>query len=69
LRQQPTPSPDARRRFRVVENLAELQAALDYVWDKWTVFLHPSQRAIVDREFSDPACVAGSGSGAMAESG
>jgi hypothetical protein len=52
--------PDAKRRFRVVENLAELQAALDYPWDKWTVFLHPSQRALVERDFSGPARVAGS---------
>lgn len=56
----PYEHPDAKRRFRVVENLAELQAALDYPWDKWTVFLHPSQRAIVEREFSGPARVAGS---------
>jgi superfamily I DNA and RNA helicase len=44
--------------FRIVENQAELQQALDYPWEKWTVFLHPSQRSIVERDFSGPARVA-----------
>jgi hypothetical protein len=64
---QPTPAPadpyahpDALRRFRVVENVDELRQALDAPWDKWMVFLHPSQREIVDKEFSGPARVAGS---------
>jgi hypothetical protein len=52
--------PDTLRRFRVVENVAELEAALDYPWDKWAVFLHPAQREIVDRTFSGPVRVAGS---------
>jgi superfamily I DNA/RNA helicase len=56
----PFAHPDALRRFRVVENLAELQQALEYPWEKWTVFLHPSQRSVVDRDFSGPARVAGS---------
>jgi hypothetical protein len=64
---QPTPAPadpyahpDALRRFRVVENVDELRQALDAPWDKWMVFLHPSQREIVDRDFSGPARVGGS---------
>ncbi|HEY7300499.1 MAG TPA: hypothetical protein VH684_21595 [Xanthobacteraceae bacterium] len=56
----PFSHPDALRRFRVVENIEELQRALDYPWEKWAVFLHPSQRAIVERDFSGPARVAGS---------
>ncbi|WP_375461448.1 3'-5' exonuclease [uncultured Enterovirga sp.] len=52
--------PDAQRRFRFVENQAELAAALDAPWDKWAVFLHPSQRTMVERSFSGPARVAGS---------
>lgn len=40
----PLTHPNTQRRFRVVEKLEELQAALDYPWEKWTVFLHPSQR-------------------------
>ncbi|ADW67179.1 3'-5' exonuclease [Granulicella tundricola] len=52
--------PDAQRRFRIVSNLDELQAALDAPWEKWTVFLHPGQRAIVERNFNGPARVTGS---------
>jgi UvrD-like helicase C-terminal domain/AAA domain len=53
-------APDAQRRFRIVENLEELQQALDAPWDRWSVFLHPSQRTVVERTFSGPARVAGS---------
>jgi hypothetical protein len=53
-------APDALRRFRVVEGLEALQQALDAPWDRWSVFLHPSQQAIVDRAYSGPARVAGS---------
>ena len=56
----PFAHPDSQRRFRVVENLAELQTALDFPWDKWTVFLHPSQRAVVQQNFGGPARVVGS---------
>jgi hypothetical protein len=52
--------PDALRRFRTIENPEELQRALDFPWDKWTVFLHPEQRALVEREQSGPARVSGS---------
>ncbi len=56
----PFAHPDAMRRFRVVENVEELEQALSYPWDRWIVFLHPSQRALVDKAFSGPARVAGS---------
>lgn len=52
--------PDARRRFRTVENQAELQAALDAPWERWSIFLHPSQRDLAERSFPGPARVAGS---------
>lgn len=52
--------PDARRRFRVIGDQAELEAALDAPWDEWTIFLHPAQQAFVDRDFSGPARVVGS---------
>jgi mRNA-degrading endonuclease RelE of RelBE toxin-antitoxin system len=52
--------PDAMRRFRTIESPEELQRALDFPWDKWTVFLHPEQRALVEREQSGPARVSGS---------
>jgi superfamily I DNA/RNA helicase len=41
-------------------NVEELAAALDYPWDKWTIFLHPAQRELVERVFNGPARVAGS---------
>jgi len=56
----PFTHPDAQRRFRVVANVEELERALDYPWDKWTIFLHPAQRTLVERDFSGPARVAGS---------
>ena len=56
----PYQHPDARRRFLTVDSPDELQAALDAPWDKWSVFLHPSQRAVVERSFNGPARVAGS---------
>jgi len=56
----PFTHPDARRRFRTVNDVAELEQALDYPWDKWMVFLHPAQRELVERDFNGPARVAGS---------
>jgi hypothetical protein len=41
-------------------NVDELRQALDYPWDQWTVFLHPSQRQVVEQKFSGPARVSGS---------
>ena len=56
----PFAHPDARRRFRIVANAAELERALEYPWEKWTVFLHPAQRRLVERDFGGPARVSGS---------
>lgn len=56
----PFTHPDAQRRFRLIHSVEELERALDYPWDKWTVFLHPAQRSIVEREFNGPARVSGS---------
>jgi mRNA-degrading endonuclease RelE of RelBE toxin-antitoxin system len=55
----PFAHPDAQRRFRVMENVEELERALEYPWDRWSVFLHPAQRDIVERHFGGPARVAG----------
>lgn len=52
--------PDAQRRFRVMASLEELKRALDFPWEKWSVFLHPAQRELVEREYGGPARVAGS---------
>jgi mRNA-degrading endonuclease RelE of RelBE toxin-antitoxin system len=56
----PFAHPDAQRRFRVVSNTDELARALEYPWDKWTVFLHPAQRETVEHSYSGPARVSGS---------
>lgn len=56
----PFEHPDAQRRFRVMEDVDELKRALEYPWDQWAVFLHPSQRRVVGQSFSGPARVSGS---------
>lgn len=56
----PFDHPDAQRRFRVMTNVEELTRALEYPWDRWSVFLHPEQRQIVVRSFGGPARVSGS---------
>ncbi len=56
----PFDHPDAQRRFRVMTNVEELQRALDFPWEKWTVFLHPEQRHWMERDYSGPARVSGS---------
>lgn len=56
----PFDHPDAQRRFRVMANVEELRRALDFPWEKWTVFLHPEQRQLVERDYTGPARVAGS---------
>ncbi len=52
--------PDARRRFRLMKSDKELEQALDFPWEKWTVFLHPDQREWVEKDHSGPARVSGS---------
>lgn len=52
--------PDAQRRFRVLRDQDELRQALEYPWAKWLVFLHPSQRKLVERRYGGPARVTGS---------
>lgn len=56
----PYAHPDAQRRIRIVTDEEELRLALDFPWERWGVFLHPSQRALVNRSFDGPARVSGS---------
>ncbi len=56
----PFSHPDAQRRFRVMNDVDELERALAYPWEKWTIFLHPAQRQWVERDYGGPARVAGS---------
>lgn len=57
---EPFKHPDAQRRFRVMNNVDELKQALEFPWEKWTIFLHPDQRQIVDKDFNGSARVSGS---------
>jgi hypothetical protein len=56
----PYEHPDTLRRIRSITDQEELEQALSFPWDKWGVFLHPSQRASVERDHDRPARVAGS---------
>ncbi|MGI9067179.1 MAG: UvrD-helicase domain-containing protein [Pyrinomonadaceae bacterium] len=56
----PFAHPEAQRRFRVMSNVEELQRALDYPWEKWSIFLHPAQRELVEKDYSGPVRVSGS---------
>ncbi|MBZ9711159.1 UvrD-helicase domain-containing protein [Mesorhizobium sp. ESP7-2] len=56
----PLAHPDTMRRFRILDGIEELQAALDAPFEKWVVFLHPLQRQVVERDYSGPVRVAGS---------
>lgn len=55
----PFSHPDAQRRFRIMANAEELERALEYPWEKWTVFLHPTQRQVVERDYNGPFRVSG----------
>jgi superfamily I DNA/RNA helicase/mRNA-degrading endonuclease RelE of RelBE toxin-antitoxin system len=56
----PFEHPDAQRRFRIMSSVEELERALEYPWDKWTIFLHPEQRKIVTKDYNGPSRVSGS---------
>src|SRR5690606_25018467 len=55
----PFTAPDARRRFYVIESDKELERALKAPWEKWMLFLHPSQREAVEKDHAGPARVTG----------
>lgn len=55
----PFAHPDAQRRFRIIDSTAELKVALNAPWEKWVVFLHPSQRTAVEKTYAGPAKVSG----------
>lgn len=56
----PFEHPDAQRRFRIMTNVEDLERALEFPWEKWSIFLHPDQRELVERDFGGPARVSGS---------
>ena len=55
----PFEHPDAQRRFRSIEDVAELERALEYPAEKWAVFLHPAQRHVIEMNYGGPARVSG----------
>lgn len=56
----PFDHPDAKRRFRTIENIEELERAFESPWEKWSVFLHPQQQDLIERDFKGPFRVSGS---------
>lgn len=56
----PFTHPDANRRFRILKDAEELERALEFPWDKWAVFLHPTQRDVIDSDYNGPARISGS---------
>lgn len=50
---------ESRGRFVVVENEMELEEVLSAPLEKWRVFLHPSQRRLVERKWNGPVRVLG----------
>jgi len=53
-------APDTRRRFYLVEDAEGLLTALEAPMERWIAFLHPSQRAMVERVYRGPSKVSGS---------
>lgn len=51
--------PASRRRFYVVEDEMELIQMLEAPLERWRVFLHPSQRKLVERHWNGPVRVLG----------
>ena len=58
--QNPFLHPDALRRFRIMDGAEALEQAFTYPWEKWTIFLHPAQRQLVERDYGGAARVSGS---------
>ncbi len=50
---------DSKRRFHVVEGALELAEILNSPLELWRIFLHPSQRNIVEKEYKGPVRVLG----------
>jgi superfamily I DNA/RNA helicase len=52
-------TPESQRSFWFAEDEDELQKVLDEPLEFWRVFLHPSQRKLVDRQWNGPVLVRG----------
>jgi hypothetical protein len=51
---------DARRRFRTLADARALERALEWPWEKWAIFLHPTQQKVVEGEYDGPVRIHGS---------
>lgn len=51
--------PDSKRRFHVVEGAVELAEILNAPLELWRIFLHPSQRSIVEKDYNGPCRILG----------
>jgi superfamily I DNA/RNA helicase/mRNA-degrading endonuclease RelE of RelBE toxin-antitoxin system len=51
--------PSTQRGFWVIDGDAELQKVLDAPLERWRVFLHPTQRSLVSRNWNGPVRVLG----------
>ena len=49
----------SRDRVVLIDGFEELEKAFAYPFDTWRVYLHPSQREIVEASFTGPARVTG----------
>ena len=49
----------SKKTFVIVEGEDELEAIMSEPLEKWRIFLHPTQRKVVDKKFSGPARVLG----------
>ena len=52
-------APDSKAEFLVITDDDELEAMLSAPLEQWRVFLHPSQRRLVERDWSGPVRVLG----------
>ncbi|MDW8124956.1 MAG: UvrD-helicase domain-containing protein [Geminicoccaceae bacterium] len=55
----PFEHPDSRRRFVKIKDEVDIRRLFSDRWQRWQIFLHPSQRAVVEAEYSGPALVSG----------
>ena len=56
--------PESRMRFAVAADEMELEAILNAPLERWRVFLHPSQRRVVERDWNGPVrLLGGAGTG------
>ncbi len=49
----------SKKSFVIVEGEEELEAIMQEPLEKWRIFLHPTQRRVVNKKFNGPARVLG----------